>query len=179
LTCLDASGNELDLDGDGYGCLDCNDGDAAVHPGAAEVCDGRDADCSGRTDDAPACGCEPTTIEGHTFQLCDQPMPWSEAAAFCQGMGLTLARVEDRALARALQREAKRTRDDRWWIGLSDRDQEGVFAWSDGAPLAEVPWARRQPDNGTCNQDCAAFGNRGRGTLQDTHCGQHLPFICR
>ena len=59
----------LDRDGDGYGdeeqgplagCDqtdgwaerggDCNDADAAVHPGAAEVCDGKDNNCNGEAD---------------------------------------------------------------------------------------------------------------------------------
>jgi hypothetical protein len=56
-----------DLDGDGYGaglmvtaCSgtgfvglngDCNDGDAAVHPNATEVCDNADNDCDGVIDD--------------------------------------------------------------------------------------------------------------------------------
>ena len=59
-----------DSDGDGYGDLgttgfacflpggfssnsqDCNDGDAATHPGAVEVCDGVDNDCDGNPDNA-------------------------------------------------------------------------------------------------------------------------------
>jgi hypothetical protein len=60
-----------DADGDGYGALgmpaqcycqpqgiytaivtgDCNDGDAQVHPGASEVCDGVDNNCNGQTDE--------------------------------------------------------------------------------------------------------------------------------
>ncbi len=56
-----------DLDGDGYGagaivtaCSgqgfvslngDCNDGNAAIHPGATEVCDNADNDCNGLVDD--------------------------------------------------------------------------------------------------------------------------------
>ncbi len=60
----------VDYDGDGYGdsalsvtaCFqpsgssavdgDCHDRNAAIHPGAVEVCDGADNDCDGLTDDA-------------------------------------------------------------------------------------------------------------------------------
>jgi len=55
---------DFDVDLDGYladapGCLalvgvvDCDDGDAAIHPGATEACDGRDDDCNGQVDDTP------------------------------------------------------------------------------------------------------------------------------
>ena len=41
-----------DADGDGHpASLDCDDDDATVHPGAAEVCDGADNDCDGAIDD--------------------------------------------------------------------------------------------------------------------------------
>lgn len=67
-----------DVDGDGYGDMtksmdacdapdgyitrggDCDDGDAKIHPGVAEVCDGKDNDCNGQTDDADA-NVAPTT----------------------------------------------------------------------------------------------------------------------
>ncbi|HEX4824788.1 MAG TPA: putative metal-binding motif-containing protein [Candidatus Polarisedimenticolaceae bacterium] len=46
-----------DNDGDGVtDCAgDCNDADPKIHPGAAEVCDGRDNDCNGLIDDNAAC----------------------------------------------------------------------------------------------------------------------------
>ncbi|MCB9681810.1 MAG: putative metal-binding motif-containing protein [Alphaproteobacteria bacterium] len=43
----------VDQDGDGYvGRDDCDDKDAAIHPGADEVCDDVDNDCNGQVDDA-------------------------------------------------------------------------------------------------------------------------------
>jgi hypothetical protein len=54
----------VDSDGDGYAdcrvrgcdptgvtCGDCDDTNAAIHPGAAEVCNGRDDNCDGRADE--------------------------------------------------------------------------------------------------------------------------------
>jgi Putative metal-binding motif len=44
----------VDSDGDGYTTEeDCDDEDAAVHPGAEELCDAVDNDCSGFVDDLP------------------------------------------------------------------------------------------------------------------------------
>lgn len=38
----------------GCGIVDCNDGDSAISPGAAEVCDGIDNNCNGQIDEAGA-----------------------------------------------------------------------------------------------------------------------------
>ena len=45
----DVAFNVLDLDGDGFTTCggDCDDGDAHAHPGASELCNGRDDDCDG------------------------------------------------------------------------------------------------------------------------------------
>ena len=86
-----------DQDGDGFGdptdgqllCggaegyvsndKDCNDSDGSVHPGAPELCDGKDNDCNGQIDDGEACvapatairinaGGPQTTFQGNVFE---------------------------------------------------------------------------------------------------------------
>ncbi len=178
--CIDDTGAEVDADGDGYACLDCSDDRADVHPGAIEVCgDGIDNDCSGGIDDAPACGCPRVDIDGTAFYLCDHPMPWADAAAHCAAQGLTLARIDSAEQSRALYRAARDVRDERWWIGMTDRPVEGSYGWVDGAPATFTNWAKGEPDNDACNQDCVALKDGGDGTWHDTHCAQRRAFVCR
>ena len=52
----------LDQDNDGYNaCVDCNDKNPAINPGAAEVCDGVDNNCNGQVDE----GCVTCTDGDH------------------------------------------------------------------------------------------------------------------
>ena len=65
-TATDDDDSDGDLDGDGYTPEegDCNDEDAAVYPGAEELCNGHDDDCSG----AP--GADEVDADGDGVMVC-------------------------------------------------------------------------------------------------------------
>jgi hypothetical protein len=178
LGCIDVAGNEVDRDADGHGCMDCDDSNPAVFPGASERCDGADNDCSGLADDAAACDCTRTSIGEREYHLCNLPLPWAEAARLCADKGLVLARLDSRADSRALYQAARRISTQPWWIGYSDREREGDFRWREGDAGSFAHWDKGQPNNRGCNEDCVALRDGRRGAWQDAPCRQHRPFIC-
>jgi hypothetical protein len=80
----------IDEDGDGYDAdSDCDDGDPAVHPGAAEVCDEVDNDCDGEVDEDVASPWYPD-VDGdgygdddNVIDSCDEPSGYVDVGGDC------------------------------------------------------------------------------------------------
>ena len=79
-SCLPA---DSDADGSTLCTGDCREGDATSHPGAAELCDGRDNDCNGQVDDKlPSSGC---TIAGGVGECAQGRTSCSQGVPSCVG----------------------------------------------------------------------------------------------
>ncbi|MBI4019786.1 MAG: DNRLRE domain-containing protein [Candidatus Aenigmarchaeota archaeon] len=88
----------IDNDGDGHGAgcpagLDCNDGNAAIHSGAAEVCNSADDDCDGGIDEDDVCTTPPVRYIISTSYYDGATTNFSGLATFSQVTDILLEKV--------------------------------------------------------------------------------------
>ncbi|KAJ8040016.1 Neurocan core protein [Holothuria leucospilota] len=86
-----------------------------------------------------------------------------------------------------LAKVARKEGNNRWWIGLTDKDTEvfiftstGVWKWYN-VSLNYDNWSERQPDNARGNEDCGELGFKWSGEnafWNDARCTQQKKFIC-
>ncbi|MEZ4238044.1 MAG: sugar transferase [Myxococcota bacterium] len=184
-----------DLDGDGRGdranpvidCLasgptyvrdhtDCDDGDPNVHPGVADVCNGIDDDCDGITDET--CSCTSQTRDGHDYLFCTSTTDFVGARAYCEHRGMALATIDDASENAWIDATADGLSTQSWYVGLTDRDVEGVFAWEFGHPAYRA-FAGGQPDDAPGGADCTVLNALGAGgTWSDEACATPRRFVC-
>ena len=179
LDCL-VDGEEPDDDGDGYGpCAhDCADDDPTIHPGAQELCDGVDNDCSGDADDDPACECPSAEIEGVRYYFCAFRRRWLEGRDFCAAQGHQLARIDSEAANVAVWDFARAINGGAWAIGLNDRDKEDTYLWLDGAEPPFVAWAGGEPAKQLPWFDCVFYVGGSSPLWRERNCIQPGLFIC-
>ncbi|MCA9560311.1 MAG: CotH kinase family protein, partial [Myxococcales bacterium] len=168
-----------DPDGDGFICdADCDPNDGTIFPGAEDLCgDGIDQDCNGYVDDDDACpDCAELFRGGQRYLVCTTPRTWEAQQARCAEHGAELARPDDPAEAAWLYAQAIALRDQDYWLGLNDRDAEGVYVWADGAPLGAANWNDGEPNNAG-NEDCVHLWARN-GQWNDLPCEARLGGLC-
>ncbi|XP_047671729.1 C-type lectin domain family 4 member M-like [Tachysurus fulvidraco] len=99
---------------------------------------------------------------------------WSESRQDCRKRGADLAIINtsekrDFIVNLLSNKEA--------WIGLSDRDREGVWKWVDGSPLTTRFWCQGEPNNAG-DEDCVETGSPSRNCWNDQPCQSQLIWIC-
>ncbi len=86
-TFTDTAGCTPDLDGDGYCSGDCNDGDPAIHPDAAEECNDLDDNCDGSIDEGAGATWyldeDGDGYGGESITACDAPDSYADNGSDC------------------------------------------------------------------------------------------------
>ena len=64
------------------------------------------------------------------------------------------------------------------WIGLNDRDVEGMYTWIDGTAVSYTNWTSTPSDD--INSNCVQINNAGNGTWESVSCDMTLnAFMCK
>jgi hypothetical protein len=97
-------------------------------------------------------------VDGAYFTACtlDNDQPSAEAAcieAGYDGLASILSDTEQ-GYIESLMTAADLTGDG-YWIGLTDRVDEGTWVWSDGSPTSYLDWHSSEPD--PAEEDCVAI----------------------
>ncbi|XP_037649935.1 hepatic lectin-like [Sebastes umbrosus] len=99
---------------------------------------------------------------------------WEESRSECRRLGGDLVKIESREEQEFLLgrlRDKMDTHEDKFWIGLTDSEEENKWLWVDGSPLdtSLTFWSGKEPDNwdgeNMDGEDCVRMGEKN---------GEHL-----
>ncbi|XP_053395419.1 E-selectin-like [Mercenaria mercenaria] len=103
---------------------------------------------------------------------------YEEAENACMTLGGYLLVMEELAEYTLVKEVIQNTRiDGEYYIGLSDRANEGTFVWLTGAELNyNGGWEENEPNDANGNEDCVHFNMASN--LNDLTCTEDLRYIC-
>ncbi|XP_058261618.1 CD209 antigen-like protein C [Hemibagrus wyckioides] len=100
---------------------------------------------------------------------------WAESAEYCTKHNASLAVIQDRAEMEFIVSQISRFSETPFlWIGLTDEQEEGVWAWLDGTMLRNHSFIKVQWDSE--HRDCADL--RGDGSVFASVCESYGPWLC-
>ncbi|XP_028447637.1 CD209 antigen-like protein E isoform X2 [Perca flavescens] len=105
---------------------------------------------------------------------------WEKGRQDCRERGADLVVIESSEEQMFLSEFI--TKNTWYWIGLTDRNEEGTWKWVDGTPLTLKNWRTEQPDNGRGDpqwgeEDCVQVGPT-TAEWNDLSCEKVIYWIC-
>jgi len=167
----------VDQDGDGVFEDDCNDEDPTIYPQADEICDNKDNNCDGEIDENDVCPCPYRSFESKGYYFCGRAEKWRNAVDDCIALGAMLVSISSLEENTYIAEQANTLTDGKWWIGLNDRDSEGVYEWDNGAELSFESWNEGEPNNYDGSENCIEMYSNN-GLWNDVQCRNQQGFIC-
>jgi len=100
-------------------------------------------------------------------------MNYDDAQQFCADNGGHLAEPRSKKETKVINNKIDRFGSNvNYWIGLTDRANEGSFVWgSDGSEATYTNWNGREPNN-MRNEDCAHIRTNKNNEWNDSKCNQ-------
>ncbi|XP_009491404.1 hepatic lectin-like [Pelecanus crispus] len=100
---------------------------------------------------------------------------WHKAKAQCEEMHSQLAVINSYAKQNFIM---FRTRNERFWIGLTDENSEGEWEWIDKTDYKTTFtfWKAGEPNNSGSNEDCAHVWIAGE--WNDVYCTYECYYVC-
>jgi glucose/arabinose dehydrogenase len=95
------------------------------------------------------------TYNSNRYVATTNSVTWEAAQAEAESLGGNLVTINDAAEEEWI--EDTFGTEDKYWIGLTDREVEGQFTWVNGEPLTYTNWAAGEPNDFGGNQDFATI----------------------
>ncbi len=88
-----------------------------------------------------------TTFNGHSYRRFDEGLTWTEAKARCESLGGHLATITSQAEQTFLEGLIQDGTKYHYWLGGTDEQREGTFAWVTGEPFQFTHWDQNEPND--------------------------------
>ncbi|GAA6094118.1 uncharacterized protein LOC113659248 [Tachysurus ichikawai] len=112
----------------------------------------------------------------HIYYTSNEKKIWGESRQDCRRRGADLVIINSKEEHEFL---AKMMGSDRAWIGLRDRDTEGMWKWVDGTPLTTKFWCSGEPNDAGSDEDCAEISDSQENKIwNDMPCSTKLIWVC-
>ncbi|XP_055975659.1 C-type lectin domain family 17, member A [Sorex fumeus] len=119
-------------------------------------------------------------FQGECYYFSPNTMSWDAAQGFCQkhfSHLVIISSLAERNFITQITR-IKNTQGHVYWLGLTDRMQEGIWRWLDGSLLTETLsfWDSHEPNDSNSKEDCGSMDRFGR--WNDLPCETTIYWIC-
>ncbi|XP_067125998.1 uncharacterized protein [Centruroides vittatus] len=114
------------------------------------------------------------------FRISSDHLTFENSVEQCKKENGTLVKIEDAATYNFLLKIMKQKKIKSAWIGLSDKDEEGTWAWTDGTELGSIHfWAENEPNNLHGNENCVEITSVIKYKWNDADCNLDNAYFCQ
>ncbi|XP_053261429.1 C-type lectin mannose-binding isoform-like isoform X1 [Podarcis raffonei] len=121
-----------------------------------------------------------TRREGSCYRIFSDPLRWHDAMKTCRIFDPTseLASIQDMKELRRVSNMLLIPKELRVWIGLSVKDKDGNWEWTDGSVPEFLPWTRGEPMTSGINSCVYLFRGDVFLRFRAEDCRYEESYIC-